>query len=133
MARKGFRLDVCAEPLPAFDRLGRSLQALAGDIELPSMIGATNAPFLVPSEIEARATVRTGFFQRAHASLGVAEHDEVFAQQSHALGQAVRAWELIRWQCRYPIFPHELPHRCSGTDAADQLVVLLGQHWSLPG
>src|SRR5262249_54982793 len=59
---------------------------------------------------------------------GDAERDEALAQQAHAQGWTVRCWQLVRTGGWNPVLTHEIPHRCPGADATQQLIVLFAQH-----
>jgi hypothetical protein len=61
----------------------------AVNVELPAVIGAAQAAFLVAREIEAGSAVRAGLGERHDAAEAVAEHDEVLAQRHHPLWRTV--------------------------------------------
>ena len=77
--RVGFQLDLLAEA--ALDRLGRHLDALAGDIVFPAMIGAAQAGLLVAAEPERNAAMRAELVDQAVAPLGVAEREQALGQE----------------------------------------------------
>ena len=66
------------------------------------------------------------FVEHAEPALGVAEDDEVFAQQPGAHRRAVGLGHLLRQAGRQPVPAHELAHRRAAFDAAEKIVLLLG-------
>ena len=72
--RIGLLPDVGAEVRAV--RLGRRLQALAGDVEQPAVEGAAQAAVLQPAIGEIGAAMRTGALDQAVAALVVAEQHE---------------------------------------------------------
>ena len=72
-------------------RLVGHVDALAGGVVLPAVIDAPEPRFLVASEEQVRAAVRAVGPEHAHAPVGVAERDEVLAQQADAQRIAVGA------------------------------------------
>ena len=63
-------------------RLGRRLQALAGDIEQPAMEGAAQPAIFESAEGEVGAAMRAVAVDQAVAALLVAKQHEIFAEQS---------------------------------------------------
>src|SRR6185437_8570674 len=61
------------EALAPRAQLGRSIDALAVDRELPAVKDAPQPALLVPRECEARAAVRTGFLHETDTAVGRAE------------------------------------------------------------
>jgi hypothetical protein len=108
-------------------RLGRHFLAAAVDRELPAVVHAAQAALLVAAEQQRRAAVRAGLVHQPHLPAAVAEGDEFFAQQAHAVRQAIGR-HVAREQEGNPVQPHQLAHRRSGADANQQLVVFVGQH-----
>ncbi len=70
-------------------RRGRQVEALAVDVELPTMEGAANAAFLVAPEVEVGAAMRAMLFDDADTAVAVAEGQQLFAQHLDFLGRAV--------------------------------------------
>jgi hypothetical protein len=64
--------------------LGRLLQALAGDIEEPAVIRATDAALLDVAVFEGRAAVRAVETHEADSIVEVAEENQLFAQEFHS-------------------------------------------------
>ena len=65
-------------------RLVHHVDAGAGDVELPAVIDAAQAAFLVAPEVQRGATVRAEFVDQADAAFAVAERDQVLAEQADA-------------------------------------------------
>src|SRR5438067_2268528 len=68
--------------------------------------------------------------EQAHAPRRVAEHDEVFAEQTDAHGAAIWLHELGRMHGRNPVLSNKLAHRRSRPDMSQQLIVFFAQHCS---
>jgi len=114
--RIGFMLDLAREA--AFRRLRRHLEHVAVDVEFPAVIEAAEPAILVAREHERGTPVRTQLVKHAKPSLAVAEDDEVFAQQPHLDGRAIRLSDLFRQAGGNPMPPHDLSHGRRGFDAA---------------
>ncbi|MCH2568252.1 MAG: hypothetical protein MKZ98_06800 [Pseudomonadales bacterium] len=69
---------------------GRQVAALTPNIELPTVIHATNPTFFIATEEEIGPTVRAPRFYNTNGSVRIAEGDEVFAQQTQTLRWAIR-------------------------------------------
>src|SRR5437588_2058223 len=65
--RVGFQLDTLA--IAALGRLGRDLDALAGDVVFPAMIGAAQPVFLVAAKPQRNATMRAELINQSITSL----------------------------------------------------------------
>ena len=72
--------------------------------------------------------MHAAFVQHAQPPLGVAEDDEVDAQQAGADGRAVGLGDLFGEAGRQPVLAHDLAHRRLAFDAAEQFVVFPGHH-----
>ena len=101
--RVGFLPDVGAQL--AVIRLGRSLQALAVDVEQPAVKGATQAAVLQPAIGQVGAAMRTAAADEAVATLVVLEDHEIFAEQTHRLDRAI-AGKFVRQRRRLPVAAH---------------------------
>ena len=66
-------------------------------------------------------------WKEADAPVGVAERDEVLADQPHPFGGAL-GLEPGRAAGRQPVFPQHGAHRRSGADAGQAFVLFTGQH-----
>src|SRR5207253_521916 len=100
------RLDLMGET----HRLVHLMDALAGNVVLPAMVGATQAVLFIAAEPERHTTVRTELLQQTHAAAGVAERDEALAEQPHANGWAVGGGQLPREERWQPITAQRLTH-----------------------
>ena len=98
------------------------------DVELPAVIDAAQAAFLVAPEIQRDAAMRAEFLDQADAALGVAERDEVLAEQADAHRRAVGLGDLARKQRGDPVAAHRVAHRRARADAGDEFVLLARQH-----
>ena len=83
-----------------FLRLVHQVDAGAGDVELPAMIDAAQAAFLVAPEIQRDAAMRAEFVEQADAALAVAEGDQVLAEQADAHRRAVGLGDLAATAAR---------------------------------
>src|SRR3984893_13715776 len=70
-------------------RLSRRLQALAGNVEQPSVERAPQSRSFEAPERKVRAAMGTAAFDQTIAALPVAEGDEAFAEQADRLHRAV--------------------------------------------
>ena len=103
------------------------IDAAAVDVELPAVIDAAQPAFLVAAEKQRGAPVRTILVQEPDLALGVAERDEVLAQQPdphrRASGSAIsraaaRESNMASWS----------GHRSIPFHPGDELVFLARQH-----
>jgi hypothetical protein len=83
---------------------------------------------LVPPEGERRAPVQAVLTEHAEAPFAVAEDHQVFAEQARAHRRAVALGDFSRGAHGQPMAAHQLAHRGGAFHAAQQLVLLLGQH-----
>src|SRR5216684_137924 len=83
--RIGCQTNLVAELL----RLVHLIDAIAFDVELPTVIDAAQAGFLVPSEPQRGAAVRAKLVDEADAALAVAKTDELLAEELHADRRAI--------------------------------------------
>ena len=127
--RIGLLLDVGAHP--AALRLGRRLEALAGDVEQPAVERAAQAAVFEPPIGEIGAAMRTAALDQAVAALAVAEHHEVLAEQAHRLDRPV-AGELVDQRRRLPVAAHQGACGRAGSGPGDQVVLLGAQHGIRP-
>ena len=102
--------------------------ALAVDVEFPAVIHAAQAAFLVASQPQRRQPVGTQFFQQADASVGVAESDQLLAQELDADRLAVGLGQLPREQGGHPVAAHQLAHGSPGADLGQRNVISLRNH-----
>src|SRR6185437_11555258 len=107
--------------------LGRCIDALAVDRELPTMEDASQAVLLIPRERQTRAAVWAGLLHETDAAIGRPKSHEVLAEQSYPLGRAVDL-QLGRAAGGHPVLAQQLTHRCAWPDAGQKLVVLGFEH-----
>ena len=69
---------------------------------------------------------------QAHAPVGIAEGDEVLAQQPHPHGVAIGLRHLLDEAGGQPVATHHLAHGRIALDAAQQVIFFWGQHGVLP-
>ena len=115
-------------PKIGFGGLVGHVDALTGRIEFPTVIDAAHARFFVASEEKRGTAMRAVCGQQANRAVGVAERNQVFAEQPHAHGIAVRVRQLRRQQGGHPVAPHDIAHRRPGANSGDQFVVFSFQH-----
>ena len=108
-------------------RLRRLVDALAGLVEYPAVVGAADAVLLGDAVGEVGLAVRARGFDEADSAAGIAVEDEVLAQQAHFL-RGVVGVELDAGGDGVPVAPHKLAHRRSGAYASKSFVLLRGKH-----
>src|SRR6266446_10566649 len=90
--RIGGQVNLVAELLG----LVHLIETIAVDVELPAMIDAAQAGFLVASEPQRSAAVRAKLVDQTDAALAVAKADQALAQQLDTNRRAVRLRKLAR-------------------------------------
>src|SRR5690606_15521118 len=123
-------LDVLAEARVV--RLRGDLDALAGDVVLPAVVGAAQAALLVAAEPQRGAAVGAELVDQAVAAVAVAERDEPLRQQLEPDRGAVVLRELLGDAGPYPVLPEQLPHRRARAGAGQKLVDVLAKHGTTP-
>src|SRR5271165_513532 len=126
--RIGGQADLVTERL----RLVHLLDAIAFDVELPAVIDAAQAGFLVASEPQGGAAMRAKLLDEPDAALAVAKTDELLAEQLHAHRRAVGLGEFARQEGRNPIPPQHIAHRRARSYSRHQLVLFARQHRVAP-
>ena len=116
----------------AFERrtigLRGHLEDVALDVEFPAVIQAAQAAFLIAAEGERRAAMRAVLVEHAELAVAVAEDDQVFAHEPRLHRRAVLLRDFLRQADRQPVAAHDAAHRRRAFDAAEELVLVLGQH-----
>ena len=112
----------------AVGRLVHHVGALAVDVELPAVIDAAQAAFFVAPQPQRRQPVGAQFLQQADASVGVAEGDQLLAQQLDANRLAVGFGQFPRQQSGHPVAAHQLAHGGTGADLGQRDVISLRNH-----
>ena len=72
--------------------------------------------------------MRAIFVEHPDAALAVAEHDEILAEKFDLDRRAIRLRDLFRQAGRNPVAPHDLAHRRTALDSAQQIVFFGGHH-----
>src|SRR5439155_6892194 len=103
----------------ALRRFRRHIDALAADIELPAVIDAAQAVFLIAAEEQRGSPVGAGILDQTNLSRGRPKADEVLAEETDTERRTVGPRQLVRPRSRDPVLPHEVPHRCSWADPAE--------------
>ena len=98
------------------------------DIELPAVIQAAQAALLVAAEGERSAAVQAVLAKNSEAALRVPEDHQVLAEQARSHRRPILVRGLLGHADRQPVAPHDLPHRRAALDAAQQFILLAGQH-----
>ena len=117
-----------AKPLSA--RLRRHLDALAGHVEFPAVIGAAQAALLVAAEPQRDAAMGAELVDQAVAALAVAERNEPLGQELHPHRRAVVFRQFLGEQRRRPIAAEQLPHRRPRSGLGDEIVLIGSEHCS---
>ena len=115
----GLGLDAVLEVLRR--RHVRHVEAVAFDVELPAVIDAAQAAFLVAAEEQRGAAMRAAMLHDADAAVGVAEGDQLLAEQQEPHRLAV-GLQLRRQAGGNPVFAHQVAHRRARADAREHLV-----------
>jgi hypothetical protein len=113
-------------------RLRRHLEHRAVGIHLPAVIEAAQPAFLVPTVDQARLSVRAELADQADAALGVAVGDQLLAENAHPDRLALRLLDLLGQADGQPVGAHQPAHRGVARDAAEDLVLGLGEHRAGP-
>jgi hypothetical protein len=89
--------------------LARLLEAVTLRVELHAVVAAADAVVLDSAEVQTRAAVRAPFEHDARLTVAIAEHDEVFAEESGAMRVVAR--QRARDRDRMPVAAHRFAHR----------------------
>ena len=76
-------------------RLRRGIEHITLDVVLPAVIDAAQPAFFIAPVKKRRATVRAVLADQADPSLSVAKGDQLFTQQAHPRGRAVRRGDFL--------------------------------------
>ena len=98
-------------------RLVHHVHTATADVELPAVVDAPQPALLVAAEEQRGAAVGTELVEQADAAAGVAERDEVLAEQAHAHGRAIGLRQLPAEQRRQPVAAHRGAHGGGVADA----------------
>jgi hypothetical protein len=76
-------------------RLRGHVDARSDRVELPTVVDASQAALLVPSEEQRRATMGAVCIEETDSARAVAEGDEILAEESHADRRTVLLWNFV--------------------------------------
>jgi hypothetical protein len=99
-------------------RHARHVDTVASDVVFPAVIDAADAAFLVASEEQRGAAVRTTVVHHADAALCVAKRDQLFAEQ-HQPDRRPVAHEFDGLCRGDPVLAHQFAHDRSGSDLGE--------------
>ncbi len=106
--------------------LGRHVNALPVDVELPAVIDAAEAALFVAAEPEVGAAVRATRVDDADPAIRVAEREQVLAEQPEIDRRAVGLSDLPGEEGGHPVATHHLAERRARPDACQQLILFFG-------
>ena len=129
--RIGLQLDLLAEA--ALARLRRHLDALAGVVVLPAVIGAAQPVVLVAPEPQRDAAVGAELVGQRIVALRVAPGQQPLAEQLHPHRRAFVLGQLFGEQRGLPAQPEHLAHRRAGAGLGEQVVLFFSEHRESPG
>ncbi|MCY1165339.1 hypothetical protein D9M73_52450 [compost metagenome] len=113
-------------------RLRHHLHYIAVHVHLPAVVKATQAAVLIAAKHQRHTPVRAVFVHHAHAAIGVAKHNQVFAEHLRLDGRAVRLADFFNQAYRRPVAAHQLAHGRLAFHAAQQFIFFVGQHVQYP-
>ena len=128
--RIGCELDLFAEA--ALDRLGGNLDALAGHVVFPAVIGAAQPALLVASEPQRHAAMGAEFIDQAVAALGIAEGKQALGEKLDPYRRAIVVRQFLGEQRRQPIAAEQLSHLRAGAGLGQKLVLFFSEHCACP-
>jgi hypothetical protein len=103
-------------------RLAGLIEALACDVEQPTVITAADSFGLDPPVVEGSPSMAAADIEEAESPSSVTKEDEVLPQNSDGLRQAKELRELGSDSHRLPVAPEELSRRRSRADGRGSLV-----------
>ena len=124
--RIGLQLDLAAEA--AFGRLRRHLDALAGVVVFPAVIGAAQPVVLVPPEPQRHAAMRAELVGQRETALRVAPGQQPLGQKLDPHRRAFVLRQLLGVHRRNPIAAEHLAHRRAGAGLGRECVLLRPEH-----
>ena len=110
-----------------FGRIGQ-IDAIAINVELPTVIDTAEAALLIAAPEQVRAPVRAVGIQNADAAMTVPERNQIFAKDAQSDRRSVRFRHLGGQHHRQPKTPKQVPHCSSWADPNQQFVVFNGHH-----
>lgn len=73
-----------------------------------------------------------GLLDQTDAAVGIAEGDEILAEQLHTDGRAIGLRDLFGQECGQPVATEDLAHRGIALDAGEQIILLGRDHGACP-
>ena len=128
--RVRFQFDLVAEA--ALRRLGRHVDALAGVVVLPAVIGAAQPVLLVTAEPQRDAAVRAEFVGQRQIAPGVAPSQQALRHDFHAHRRAFVFRQFLGMHDGHPIAPQQRAHRRSRPGLGYKFVLFGPEHGMLP-
>ncbi len=107
---------------------GRHVDASAVGIELPAVIDAADAAFLVATEPEVGAAVRAVLIDDADDAAAIAEGQQFLAHDDNLLRRPIGLRQFRRQQHRHPEPSQQLAHPRSRTTLGEEFVVFCAEH-----
>ena len=127
--RIGLQLDLLAEA--AFGRLRRHLDALAGVVVFPAVIGAAQPVVLVAAEPQRHAAMRAELVGQRESALRVAPGQQPLGQKLDPHRRAFVLRQLLGVHRRNPIAAEHLAHRRARAGLRGERVLLRPEHGML--
>ena len=100
----------------------------AAHVELPAVVHAAQAVFLVAAVEHGGAAVRAVRIHQAGAAAAVLEQDQLLTQHFHPYRIAVGARHFLGQRHRQPEPPEQIAHRGARAGATDQFVLFTREH-----
>ena len=124
--RIGLQLDLLAEA--ALGRLRRHLDALAGVVVFPAVIGAAQPVVLVAPEPQRHAAMRAELVGQREAALGVAPRQQPLGQELDPHRRAFVLRQFLGVHRRDPVAAEHLAHRRAGAGLRGEGVLVRFEH-----
>jgi hypothetical protein len=112
---------------------GRHVDAAAVGVELPAVIDAADAAFLVTPHPEIGAAVRTILIDHADHAACVAEGEQLLAHDHDLFRRAVGVRQFFGQQHGDPEAAEQFAHAGAGTALGEEFVVFCAEHWVTSG
>jgi hypothetical protein len=127
--RIGFQLDLLDEA--ALLRFGRHVDALSGEVELPTMIWTAQSAFLIATEPQRYAAMGAEFVDQTEPAKAVAKRNQPLRQKLDPHRRTVVCRQFLSQQRRQPVTPEKIAHRRAGAGPGDHFVLILPKHADL--
>ena len=126
----GIQLDLLG--IAAFRRLRRHVDALAGHVVFPAVVGAAQPAFLVAAEPQRYAAMRAEFVDEAELALAVAEGEQPLGEDLHSDRRTIVLGQFLAEQDRQPVAAEQIARRGSRAGLTEQIILGFGQHLAPP-